>query len=157
MNRNKKFGIGATLLVGSIAYLVYAGVEAGSSYYFTIEEFAPERESLVNKPVRIAGRVTAGSLRKQTSAKGTEMKFSVGDFVGEGTNSSHIVPVHYTGIVPDMFAEGRDVIIEGKYADGVLKAQTIMTSCPSKYEAGKENPPGPPSSKGGERQQALNK
>jgi cytochrome c-type biogenesis protein CcmE len=34
-----------------------------------------------------------------------------------------------------MFAEGRDVIIEGKYVDGTLQAQTIMTSCPSKYEA----------------------
>jgi cytochrome c-type biogenesis protein CcmE len=34
-----------------------------------------------------------------------------------------------------MFAEGRDVIIEGKYVEGTLQAQTIMTSCPSKYEA----------------------
>jgi cytochrome c-type biogenesis protein CcmE len=34
-----------------------------------------------------------------------------------------------------MFAEGRDVIIEGRYVDGTLQAQQIMTSCPSKYEA----------------------
>jgi hypothetical protein len=27
------------------------------------------------------------------------------------------------------------VIIEGKYVEGTLHAQTIMTSCPSKYEA----------------------
>jgi cytochrome c-type biogenesis protein CcmE len=42
--------------------------------------------------------------------------------------------VAFTGIVPDMFAEGRDVIIEGRYLDGTLHAQQIMTSCPSKYE-----------------------
>jgi cytochrome c-type biogenesis protein CcmE len=34
-----------------------------------------------------------------------------------------------------MFAEGRDVIVEGKYENGQrLIAKTIMTRCPSKYE-----------------------
>jgi cytochrome c-type biogenesis protein CcmE len=43
--------------------------------------------------------------------------------------------VNYQGILPDMFAEGRDVIVEGKYEDGQsLIAKTIMTRCPSKYE-----------------------
>ena len=52
------------------------------------------------------------------------MSFAIGDFAGpdrvpvEGT-----VPVAFTGIVPDMFAEGRDVIIEGRYVDGTLQAQ----------------------------------
>jgi len=152
MNRNKKFGVGATLLIGAIAYLVYAGVETGSTYYFTIEEFLPKRDTLVNQPVRVAGRVATGSLKKQTSAKGTEMSFAIGDFVGDGA-TGEAVAVQYTGIVPDMFAEGRDVIIEGKYSDGILKAQTIMTSCPSKYEPGKEGQPAP----GGDGQQASSK
>jgi cytochrome c-type biogenesis protein CcmE len=45
--------------------------------------------------------------------------------------------VHYLGITPDMFkAEGgSDVIVEGKYRDGMIHAQSVMTSCPSKYEA----------------------
>jgi cytochrome c-type biogenesis protein CcmE len=37
-----------------------------------------------------------------------------------------------------MFAEGRDVIVEGRYShENILEAKTIMTSCPSKYEAEK--------------------
>jgi cytochrome c-type biogenesis protein CcmE len=44
------------------------------------------------------------------------------------------VPVAYHGILPDMFAEGREVVVEGRYADGGLAARQIMTSCPSKYE-----------------------
>ena len=45
------------------------------------------------------------------------------------------VPVSYQGILPDMFAEGRDVIVEGLYTlEQQLVASTIMTSCPSKYE-----------------------
>lgn len=38
-----------------------------------------------------------------------------------------------------MFAEDRDVIIEGEYITGangnVLEATAVLTTCPSKYEA----------------------
>jgi len=135
MNRSVKFGIGACLLAGAIGYLMFAAVQTSSTYYFTIAEFLPRKEELAGEGVRVAGRVSAGSLRKQTTARGTEMTFAIGDFAGpdrvpvEGT-----VPVAYTGVVPDMFAEGRDVIIEGRYVDGVLQAHAVMTSCPSKYE-----------------------
>jgi cytochrome c-type biogenesis protein CcmE len=147
MRRAGKFGLGACLLVGAIGYLMYAGVEQSSMYYFTIDEFLPRKQSLAGQGVRVAGRVASGSLWKQTSATGTEMKFAIGDFKGEDAAAPkpETVPVLYTGVVPDMFAEGRDVIIEGRYVDGVLHAKTIMTSCPSKYEpqaAGGEGPDG---------------
>ena len=136
MKRSLKFGIGAGILVASIAYLMVAGLQTSSSYYFTLAEFLPRRDELAGHGLRIAGRVAAGSLRKQTSAQGTALEFAIGDFAGpdrvpvEGT-----LRVAYVGVVPDMFAEGRDVIVEGRYVDGTLRAQTIMTSCPSKYEA----------------------
>jgi len=35
---------------------------------------------------------------------------------------------------PDMFAPGRDVIVEGRLAlDGTIDARQVLTSCPSKY------------------------
>ena len=134
MKRNYKFGIGAMLLVGAVTYLMYAGVEQSSAYYFTIEEFLPRRAAMAGEGIRLAGRVTPGSLTKNTSSKGTEMKFSVGDFSNEEIAAVDTVPVEYTGIVPDMFAEGRDVIIEGTFEGGILQAKSVMTSCPSKYE-----------------------
>jgi cytochrome c-type biogenesis protein CcmE len=135
MKRSYKFGLGACLLAASIGYLMFAGLQQSSTYYFTIAEFLPRKDELVGQGVRVAGRVAEGSLRKQTSAKGTEMSFQIGDFEGpDRVAVEGSVPVAYTGVVPDMFAEGRDVIIEGRYVDGTLQAQTIMTSCPSKYE-----------------------
>ena len=137
MTRNRKFGVGAVLLVGAIGYLMYAGVQQSSLYYVTMEEFEARKAALVNQGVRIAGRVSAGSVRKQTSAAGTELKFAIGEFTEGGVpNGTPLLPVEFTGVVPDMFAEGRDVIVEGTYVDGVLRAQTVMTSCPSKYEPG---------------------
>jgi cytochrome c-type biogenesis protein CcmE len=133
MNRYYKFGVGACVLVAAIGYLMYAGLQQSSTYYFTIDEFLPRKQDLAGQGVRVAGRVASGSLVKQTSAKGTEMKFAIGEFKGGG-EIGETLPVAFTGIVPDMFAEGRDVIIEGRYLDGTLHAQQIMTSCPSKYE-----------------------
>ncbi len=133
MNRYYKFGVGACLLVAAIGYLMYAGLQQSSTYYFTIEEFLPRKVELAGQGIRVAGRVAVGSLAKQTSAKGTEMSFAIGDFKSPDA-MGETLPVTFTGIVPDMFAEGRDVIIEGRYVDGTLRAQQIMTSCPSKYE-----------------------
>lgn len=139
MSKKLRFVVGASLLVLAIGYLMAAGVQTSSTYYFTLAEFLPRQHELAGQPVRIAGRVSEGSLRKQTSAKGTEMTFTVGDFEGpDHAPVAGTVPVAYVGIVPDMFAEGRDVIIEGVLVDGTLQAQSVMTSCPSKYEPGDE-------------------
>jgi cytochrome c-type biogenesis protein CcmE len=135
MNRYYKFGLGACVLLAAIGYLMFAGLQQSSTYYFTIAEFLPRKDQLAGQGVRVAGRVSAGSLHKQTSAKGTEMQFTIADFAApDRVPVAGSVPVVFTGVVPDMFAEGRDVIIEGRYVDGTLQAQTIMTSCPSKYE-----------------------
>lgn len=134
MKRNYKFGIGAVILVSSIGYLMYAGVEQSSAYYFTIDEFLPQRDAMAGEGIRLAGRVAPGSLTKQTSSKGTEMTFRVGEFTDDPVAAADTVEVQYTGVVPDMFAEGRDVIIEGTYAAGIVQAKSVMTSCPSKYE-----------------------
>lgn len=134
MRRNYKFGLGAVLLVAAIGYLMYAGVQQSSSYYFTIGEFLPKKDTLGGHGLRIAGRVAPGSLQSETSSAGTAMKFHIGDFTDDAPAGAPTLAVEYTGIVPDMFAEGRDVIVEGTYEGGVLRASTVMTSCPSKYE-----------------------
>jgi cytochrome c-type biogenesis protein CcmE len=45
------------------------------------------------------------------------------------------VPVVYHGSVPDQFKTGRDVVVSGRYANGVFvaKRDTLVTKCPSKY------------------------
>jgi cytochrome c-type biogenesis protein CcmE len=136
MTRKKRFLTGAALLVVAVAYLVFTGVRESAVYYFTIEEFLQQKEALADQGVRVAGRVQLGSIDKKTSSTGTELQFILGDSEHNGG-----IAVHYTGILPDTFAEGRDVIVEGKYlGDGMLRARTIMTSCPSKYEAEAEPP-----------------
>ncbi len=44
------------------------------------------------------------------------------------------IRVRYAGIKPDMFAAGRQVIIDGEWKDDVFIAHKLLTQCPSKYE-----------------------
>ena len=50
-------------------------------------------------------------------------------------DGSEPVPVAYSGILPDMFAEGARWWSRAATRTAALAARQIMTSCPSKYEA----------------------
>ncbi len=138
MNRKKRFLLGAFLLTGAVAYLMYTGVSQTAVYYLTIEEFLAKKDGLANEGVRVAGRVQLGSVTRKMTPTGEELNFRLGDFKGDGSGvKDEGVAVHFVGVTPDMFkaAGGSDVIVEGKYRDGTLYAQSVLTSCPSKYEA----------------------
>jgi len=128
MTRNRRFIIGAAIIVVAVSYLVYVGIRETSVYYFTIDEFLAQGTALANEDVRVAGRVGADSVDWNPAT--LDLQFRLASFEEDGG-----VPVSYNGILPDMFAEGRDVIVEGTYAGGTLQAHTLLTSCPSKYEA----------------------
>ncbi len=128
-----KFLVGAFLIVVAVGYLIYTGIQETKVYYFTIDEFMLKRETFTNTDVRIAGRVQDGSMQWDPAA--LNLDFVLIPIDETTAPLAPGVPVHYQGIVPDMFAEGRDVVVEGVYTpEQNLVASTIMTSCPSKYE-----------------------
>jgi cytochrome c-type biogenesis protein CcmE len=131
-----KFLVGSIALAGAVAYLIYSGVQQSGVYYFKIDEFLAQQDSMIGEAVRVAGRVTPGSVTKKMTPNGEDLTFRMGDFVSEG-EAKDTIKVHFIGITPDMFKQegGSDVIVEGKYRDGMIHAQSVMTSCPSKYEA----------------------
>jgi cytochrome c-type biogenesis protein CcmE len=49
------------------------------------------------------------------------------------------VPVVYTGTVPDLFRANRHIVVDGQLKDGTFVAVpgTLVTKCPSKYQATK--------------------
>jgi cytochrome c-type biogenesis protein CcmE len=78
--------------------------------------------------IRIGGRVV-DPISYKTDPQ-MVLEFSVKDPKG----TEQVVPVVYLGLKPDMFAAGRDVLIDGDYVNGVIKAAKLQTQCPSKYE-----------------------
>lgn len=76
----------------------------------------------------LAGTVLDGSVRRQ----GETTLFSVRD-----PKQDVAVPVRYTGLVPDPFAQGRAVMVTVDDQAGTFIGQqnSLTTKCPSKYQA----------------------
>jgi cytochrome c-type biogenesis protein CcmE len=85
--------------------------------------------------IRVAGRVSADPIEYVVAPR-FELKFAVLD-PGSKATGPGVLRVVYRGVKPDMFAPGRDVIMDGNFSGGVLEATKLLTQCPSKYEAPK--------------------
>ena len=142
-----RFVIGSTLIVGAIAYLIATAIRNTSEYYLTVSEVAARQAELDGQSLRVAGRVKAGTIAWDPSS--LTLKFAILP-IPEPARDGAVTPVAVTDPAsfnvtsvgepkPDMFAEGRDVIVEGKLLpSGEIMATQVLTSCPSKYQAKKD-------------------
>ncbi len=118
------FAAGAVLIVLSLAYLVYGGIQQGATYWVTVGELR-ERAAHLPPRVRLGGTVAPGSV--QWDATHRHLRFVV-------TDGTQRIPVAYSGVVPDIFSEGRQVVVEGSVdRDGTFAATTLLAKCPTKY------------------------
>jgi cytochrome c-type biogenesis protein CcmE len=131
MLNQRRFVVGAVLIAAAVSYLIYAGIKSTSMYYFEMDEFLARRAAHAGEDLRVKGWVRPGSIRWDATTNKLAFELARKD-------GSEPVPVAYTGILPDMFAEGREVVVEGRYEAPGLHAKQIMTSCPSKYEPAKD-------------------
>ncbi|HYC57850.1 MAG TPA: cytochrome c maturation protein CcmE [Candidatus Binatia bacterium] len=129
MNRSYKFLIGIGVIVATVGFLVWTAVDQTKMYMITVAEFLSAGDSYAGETIRIAGRVAPGTMQWDVSKR--DLRFTLKDIAHDGS-----VDVYYNGLLPDMFAEDRDVVVEGPYTDQKpFKATTVLTACPSKYQA----------------------
>lgn len=129
MNIGKTFIslIVAFFVVGAL--LVFQATRSSASSVVTPSELLASKENRTR--IRLAGKVTNGPIDYQVEPS-ISLKFSVQDAQGDEVEG---IPVVYEGLKPDMFASGRNVLIDGDFRSGTLFATNLLTQCPSKYEA----------------------
>lgn len=83
-------------------------------------------DAVPGKNYEMTGRVVKGSIRKTEDG----IAFKVSDRDGSGS-----LPVTYSGVVPDPFREGREIVLKGTVENGVFVGDkdTLVTKCPSKF------------------------
>jgi cytochrome c-type biogenesis protein CcmE len=121
-----KFGAATVIILLSLGYLAYTGVQESKSYYVTIKELRGMDDSVYSKRLRVAGNVVPGSIKRS----GLHLEFMLNE---EGRT----LPVVYTGTEapPDTFKDDAQALAEGKFGrDGVFHAQQIQAKCASKYQ-----------------------
>jgi cytochrome c-type biogenesis protein CcmE len=76
-----------------------------------------------NERFRIGGLVAENSIVR---GQGEQVSFSV-------TDGGAIVPVVYTGILPDLFKEGQGMVAQGNYINGRFEALEILAKHDETY------------------------
>jgi cytochrome c-type biogenesis protein CcmE len=78
-----------------------------------------------NQSFRLGGLVIAGSLKRLED--GLTVEFIV-------TDLENTVPVRYSGILPDLFREGKGVVAQGQIgADGIFSADEVLAKHDENY------------------------
>ena len=111
-------------VLGVAAALVLSAFQQNLVFFYTPSQIA-NQEAPQGKAFRIGGMVEQGSLKRQSD--GLTVQFNV-------TDTAKIVPVVFTGILPDLFKEGKGVVAQGKLgADGVFRAHEVLAKHDENY------------------------
>lgn len=118
------------LLIGvGVFYVFMSSATDGGQWFMEVDEAVAATNIPPDRPIRVKGDVAAGSYQHEEGT--TEHYFKI---VGK---TEQPMPVYYNGPMPDVFAEGREVVVSGhRRADGTLVASEVIAKCPSKYEGG---------------------
>ena len=122
--RHKRAAIigGGLAALALAAYFVLKAFESNLVFFFTPTQIAAG-EAPKNRTFRIGGMVREGSVKRDNLT----VAFMVTDTAKE-------VNVAYTGILPDLFREGKGVVAQGKLGDdGKFVATEVLAKHDENY------------------------
>ncbi len=124
--RHKKmiFIVGGLAVIGVVTALVVNAFRNNLVFFFTPSQIAAH-EAPLGRSFRVGGLVTTGSLER--GKDGLSVRFVV-------TDMAQSVPVVYSGILPDLFKEGKGVVAQGHMeANGVFRADEVLAKHDENY------------------------
>lgn len=125
-----KLALGGMAILGALAYLGFTGIKSGWVYYLPVDDYAAKVET------HAARSRVHGTVGPAPDAKPAEFAARF-NLLGEARSIS----VEYHGTIPDLFAAGREVVVEGVTdGRGVFVADVLLTKCGSKYQAAGGSP-----------------
>lgn len=115
--------VGLCLVAGASA-LVLNAFNSNLVFFFSPTQVVA-KEAPQGRSFRIGGLVEAGSVQRGT--QDLKLEFVV-------TDGAQRVPVRYTGLLPDLFQEGKGVVAQGKLgADGIFHADQVLAKHDENY------------------------
>lgn len=108
--------------IGLAAWFVLRALNSNIAFYVTPSEVA-EGKAPKGQAFRVGGMVKAGSVKRDNLT----VNFIITDTAKE-------VPVSYTGILPDLFAEGKGAVVQGRLdASGNFIATEVLAKHDENY------------------------
>jgi cytochrome c-type biogenesis protein CcmE len=114
--------VGALLALSAATALVLNAFRSNLVFFFTPTQVAAG-EAPGQRTFRLGGLVREGSVQRE----GVLVRFVV-------TDTAREVPVRYTGLLPDLFKEGKGVVAQGTLGpDGVFVAREVLAKHDENY------------------------
>ena len=122
-SRHRKIAIaaGVVLVLGAIVALVLNAFQSNLVFFYSPTQVVAN-EAPSGRTFRVGGLVESGSVK----IDGTRIQFII-------TDSAKAVPVRYEGILPDLFKEGKGVVAQGQFKDGVFVAREVLAKHDENY------------------------
>jgi cytochrome c-type biogenesis protein CcmE len=122
--RHRRFAwIAAGLAVLGVAVALVLNAFQSNLVFFFSPTDVVENKAPQGRTFRIGGLVEERSVKRE----GVTVRFNV-------TDTAKTIPVVYTGILPDLFKEGKGVVAQGKLgADGVFAASEVLAKHDENY------------------------
>ena len=115
--------VGAIIVASAVA-LVLRAFNSNLVFFFTPSEVS-QNKAPKDRTFRLGGLVTEGSVKRQPD--GLTVVFAV-------TDTARTIPVTFTGILPDLFKEGKGVVAQGRLGeDGVFRAAEVLAKHDENY------------------------
>ena len=116
--------VGGLAALGIASALVLNAFNSNLVFFFSPTQVLAH-EAPRDRSLRIGGLVEQGSLQREPT--GLTIRFVVTDLAKQ-------VPVTYTGLLPDLFKEGKGVVAQGKLGtDGVFRAEQVLAKHDENY------------------------
>ena len=125
-SRHKRIAliVGGLAGLGIAAALVLSAFQENLVFFYSPTQVA-NKEAPQGKSFRIGGLVEQGSLKR--GSDGLTVTFNV-------TDTAKVIPVTYSGILPDLFKEGKGVVAQGRLQpDGSFKAHEVLAKHDENY------------------------
>ena len=124
--RHRRFAwIAAGLAAIAVAVGLVLNAFQSNLVFFYSPSQVLSKEAPVGRPFRIGGMVESGSLQREKDS--LTVRFVV-------TDTAQNVTVRYTGLLPDLFKEGKGVVAQGSLdPDGVFTATEVLAKHDENY------------------------
>ncbi len=109
---------------GLIIFAALKTFEENLVFFYTPSQIL-NGEAPKNRAIRIGGMVEPNSINRDEHSLAVE--FNVVD------DKNSLIKVTYNGVVPDLFKEGKGVVAQGKYVDGIFQSTEILAKHDENY------------------------
>jgi cytochrome c-type biogenesis protein CcmE len=123
-----KIALTVAVLGLALSGLMYTSLSEGTEYYKHVDEVLADPGAWQGKRLQLHGFVVEKSIMQKPNT--LEYRFQV-------QSNGKVLPVSYTGVMPDTFKGGSEVVLKGQLGSHgfTVERDGVMAKCPSKYEA----------------------